>query len=84
MVGVIRSEVYIINPTKPIDKCRVLYNGVPLYADVHPDFQWSQIPEGGFMMFHVPRGEFEQNGKIVVKNGWRTLLKTTVKEIPYR
>lgn len=84
LVGVVRSEIYVSNPTKPIDKCKVLYNGAPLYSDLVPDFQWSDIPLGGFMTFHLPRGEFDREGKIIVKSGWQTILKTKVKKIPYQ
>jgi len=83
IAGTNESFITISNPTKPLGKCQVFYNGIALTANVVPEQQWFYIPINGDGIFRLLQNTFDEDGEITVKNGWRTLLKTKVKDIHY-
>ena len=70
----------VSHPDKPIKKCRVIYNGKELICDETKQ-NWATILAEEAALFRIPKGLEDENAKVIVKNHWHRLEKTTLNKI---
>jgi WD40 repeat protein len=76
-----RIALEVSHPDKPIKKCRIIYNNMELVTDENLNHKWATVLAQGTALFRIPLNMEDEDAKIVVKNGRRTIEKTKLKEI---
>ncbi len=77
------TSILIQSPSKPIDECRVLYNGTELNTRTVPVLKSVYIHAAGSGIFELPE-KVDEDAAITIKDRKQTLKEYKLSQIPYQ